>query len=444
MVPAAFALGATLLPAQTQWLAANPGTSPAPRGNRAMAYDSTRGRVVLFSGYAIPVSAETWEWDGANWALVTAASAPAARINHALAFDFARSLVVLFGGDTGGGTCQGDTWTWDGAVWVQRSPATSPSPRNQHAMGGAPGDRLVMFGGHDGSSVVADTWEWDGTDWTLRNPANSPSARYAHAMAYDSGRGRSVLFGGDSGPGFLLAETWEWDGSNWIRAIPVVAPGPRVNFAMAFDSARSRIVLFGGQSPVGLLADTWEWDGSTWIQRLTPMTPQARRVAGLAFDTSRGRTVIFGGQGAGSLLGDTWEYGPVHPAAYVATGSGCSAAAATPVLAATASAPLPWLGSTFTLRVTQLPVGAQFAPFLVLGFSNPNRPLPWLPCVQRVDGEAFLVPASGGAAGFDLNIPADPAILGTMFHAQVAVLDAVGQPLLHALSNGMMGTVGGR
>jgi hypothetical protein len=38
-----------------------------------------------------------------------------------------------------------------------------------------------------------------------------------HAMAYDSVRGRVVLYGGSDGES-NLADPWEWDGRRWIRA----------------------------------------------------------------------------------------------------------------------------------------------------------------------------------------------------------------------------------
>ena len=44
-------------------------------------------------------------------------------------------------------------------------------------------------------------------------------------------------------------------------------PSRRVNSRAAFDSKRGRVVLFGGQSDdpnegvQGILGDTWEWDG---------------------------------------------------------------------------------------------------------------------------------------------------------------------------------------
>src|SRR4029077_4490065 len=53
-------------------------------------------------------------------------------------------------------------------------------------------------------------------------------------------------------------------------------PGPRSNSAAAFDSSRGRLVLYGGQNGSTILGDTWEWDGTSWTSPPTfppPPTP---------------------------------------------------------------------------------------------------------------------------------------------------------------------------
>src|SRR5206468_11025348 len=102
----------------------------------------------------------------------------------------------------------------------------------------------------------------------------SPSARWASAMAYDSARGRTVLFGGTNAAD--LDDTWEWDGSQWLRATPAVSPPARRQHAMAYDIARDRVVLFGGFGGGNRFADTWEWDGSQWTNPKPQLSPPAR------------------------------------------------------------------------------------------------------------------------------------------------------------------------
>jgi hypothetical protein len=48
--------------------------------------------------------------------------------------------------------------------------------------------------------------------WTQRS-GFGPAPRGSHSMAYDSNRGRVVLFGGISADGRFFGDTWEWDGS---------------------------------------------------------------------------------------------------------------------------------------------------------------------------------------------------------------------------------------
>src|SRR5262252_1416508 len=81
--------------------------------------------------------------------------------------------------------------------------------------------------------------------WTQRS-AIGPAPRASHAMAFDSKRGRVVLFGGRSVEGnHFFGDTWEWDGSYWTQ-LDDVGPAPRINHAMAYDGARGVTLLFGG------------------------------------------------------------------------------------------------------------------------------------------------------------------------------------------------------
>jgi len=91
------------------------GAGPAARYEHSLAFDGTRGKVVLFGGRADDFSplGDTWEWDGTSWTEVTIGSRPPARSQHALTYDSARRRVVLFGGNTSGADSGGaleDTW----------------------------------------------------------------------------------------------------------------------------------------------------------------------------------------------------------------------------------------------------------------------------------------------------------------------------------------------
>ncbi|MBL9078383.1 MAG: hypothetical protein JNL08_12810 [Planctomycetes bacterium] len=143
---------------------------------------------------------------------------------------------------------------------------------------------------------------------TWASPSVRPDARSRHAMAYDSARGRTVLFGGYRAGVGNLADTWEWDGTGWIRCTPPVSPPARSMHVMAFDSARGVTVLFGGIG-ANYLTDTWEWNGSTWTQVLTANAPPTLEGPTMAYHagTNPG-CILFGGLGAFTYSSGTYRY----------------------------------------------------------------------------------------------------------------------------------------
>lgn len=241
----------------------------------------------------------------------------AGRTNHALAYDHARGIVVLFGGMDAMGSVRADTWEWDGAAWSQRFPRTVPPPRHGGAMAyDTLRQRCVLVGGHGTTAALGDTWAWDGTDWTPL-AATGPDARGMHAVAYDQGRDRLVLFGGDRGGGQSnLGDTWEWDGAQWTRLLPAGSPPPRYATAMAYDAARQRVVLAGGLSVSGqnfaFLDDTYEWDPVVGAWSSGARLPSATRGHGMAYDAILGGVLVLavGVSGRLSLLrydGTGWQ-----------------------------------------------------------------------------------------------------------------------------------------
>ena len=97
------------------------------------------------------------------------------------------------------------------------------------------------------TTLAAQAPKW--IDRTPSSPLMSPSPRSGHAMAYDASRAEVILFGGVRGGSINNAfnETWLWNGMTWINRSPVNSsdsPPGRYNTAMAYDSLRGRVVLF--------------------------------------------------------------------------------------------------------------------------------------------------------------------------------------------------------
>lgn len=268
-----------------------------------MVYDSRRKRlVVLDPGLDMPGA--TWEHDGTGWTQVAAPDkSPPGRSGFALAYDSARGKVVLFGGRRTSAYHLDDTWEWDGTSWQKIAvTGTVPIRRGGHRMVyDTQRRRTVLFGGSNGAGPLSDTWKYDGTRWTEAKPATQPPARVDAAMAYDEARGRLVMYGGIGAGSAWLSDTWEYNGTAW-RPMAVGAQKGSLGVAMAYDSVRQRVVAFGGDYSLGpgptyQSDETWEYDGTGWQEIPIPggIRPPDRTNSMMAFDAARGRIVLYGG-----------------------------------------------------------------------------------------------------------------------------------------------------
>ncbi len=168
----------------------------------------------------------------------------------------------------------------------------------------------MVFGG----TFLDDTWEFDGTDWAQRTVTGPPYR--STTMAYDPVRHQAVIYGGEGDE--IYGDTWAWSGTEWAQ-VDQGGSGPPLmdEMAMAFDSARGKLVMFGGRDDLNYdLNDQWEWNGSQW-RSVAPhgaAWPTERSGASLVFDSARGCLVMFGGgvftASASTFLAETWEYCP--------------------------------------------------------------------------------------------------------------------------------------
>lgn len=167
-------------------------------------------------------------------------------------------------------------------------------------------NRLILFGGNFGTSIMRDTWEWNGTDWNKVDSTTGPSNRQSLQMCYDEARGNILLFGGWTTPDNYFDDTWTWDGSNWIQHF-VSGPSARANHTMAYDNDRQRIVLFGGSYYQSIYHDTWEWNGTQW-ELVSNTGPSERIYPSMVYDDNAQKCLLFGGITTyfGQCLHDTW------------------------------------------------------------------------------------------------------------------------------------------
>jgi hypothetical protein len=421
---------------------------------RSLAYDTQNEMTLCFGGrrnLGGYIADDTWSWNGTAWSLLTPSNRPPPRAWSTLVPTTPGGSMFLFGGEDGQRRGMGDTWAWTGSNWQSLQPSLSlgPSPRYGHSAAYDPRrNRVVLFGGTDGTLFLGDTWEWDGAAWTLHTPSTSPVARRGAYMAWHGGRGRVILFGGGDLASLYLNDTWEWDGTNWIPVTTASSPAPRRSGHMTYDAARDRCVLFGGQTTASIrLADVWEFDGVDWLPRATTQSPTPRIYAPLAYDARRRQVVLFGGSHGSHGLADTWTLEPQFPASFTAYGSGCPGSNGVPQLAATPGQ-LPWLGTTLGLTVT--PVPGAFFVFLGasrtswLGLPLPlDLGFPGLPgCALAASPDVTLAGVGNGGVGqLALQIPARPEFLGAVLFTQALLPDAA---VVAVVSNGGEFRLGGR
>lgn len=272
---------------------------------------------------------DTWTWDGTIWTPHVTPIAPDARYGASMAFDTTRGQMLLFGGagTLDLGADHNDTWAWDGTAWTKLNTPTAPPVRYIAGMAyHAAAQRMVLVGGLDNRGNRSDVWVLNGTTWVRDEAAGARlGERFGPSMTYDPVRQRVVLFGGKYSPGPKIPSegTWTWDGSRWdllpFAPTPTFqdgsqGPATRRIANMVYDENRHQVVLTGGyyddySTGYGMVNDTWSWDGTTWTERV----PRSRKAFGLAHDVARGELVLFGGSdtdrfggSAGTqVLGDT-------------------------------------------------------------------------------------------------------------------------------------------
>src|SRR5262249_15692286 len=150
------------------------GTSPSPRTSQTAVYDPVRDRMLVFGGagvvYTNDVFALTLAGTPAWSQLTPAGTPPSPRNGHAAIYDPLRDRMLVFGGFDG--SLRNDVW----ALSLSGTPAwnllntgvAAPGPRTNHtAIYDAVGDRMVVFGGFDGSRrndawalALAGTPQW--------------------------------------------------------------------------------------------------------------------------------------------------------------------------------------------------------------------------------------------------------------------------------------------
>lgn len=339
------AVTATLLaqsPNLNWQLEANPPSRTAP----ALVHHEALGKSVLFGGVEGDYLADTWTWDGA-WQRVETAVAPSPRSNVAMAYDSTRDRLVLFGGRNRTSVL-GETWVFDGTAWTQLAPPVSPPATHRHRMCYDPvRDRVIVKGGNRtlfGASTD-ELWEFDGNTWQLM-PQGAGAPSTGTSMVYDAARAETLLW--------TAFDLYAWNGSSWTQRSSAGLPSPST-CQLQYDPVTQRVLVTNPFYNAGLQAGTYAYEGQgwtlidatppgsgifrtmsfdpveqrwlgfqdaafnadtqshTWVladgawQRVQVGLPPGRRNAAMAYDRHRRRLVVHGGANGALSRDDLYE-----------------------------------------------------------------------------------------------------------------------------------------
>ena len=192
-----------------------------------------------------------------------------------------------------------------------RNLQTKPAGRSEHATN-VHGNKLIMFGGDDGTSKKQDTWSLNLQTkvWTEVQVSTKPGSRSGHtSVLYD---GKMIVFGGYDGTN-RLDDLWELnlDSMSWSEATISGSTKPAKRDSMTSSISGKKMFVFGGDTG-SVVNDLWELNLETYSwNQLTPSgaKPEIRRKH--AAITYNGVLFIMGGWiGSTGASNDLWSYNP--------------------------------------------------------------------------------------------------------------------------------------
>jgi hypothetical protein len=159
------------------------GTSPLQRCLHTASYDAVNHRMIMYGGQNMGPRDDIWAFDltAHTWTELTPSVRPLGRWFAASVYDAANHRLTVFGGDRGaaggGRTNEVQLFHLDRNEWQELVVAgTNPTPRDGASAIYLPGeDRMVVFGGFDGSTWLDEVWSLDSLSEVVGVPEPEPA-----------------------------------------------------------------------------------------------------------------------------------------------------------------------------------------------------------------------------------------------------------------------------
>ena len=192
----------------------------------------------------------------------------------------------------------------------------------------AANNRMIIFGGFNGTATLNDVWELSNANglggtpaWTQLSPSGSPPTDpLASSAVYDPGNNIMTVFGGQI-LGFTATNgVWTLSHANglggtplWTNIVANGAPGSpskRAGHSAIYDMANNRMTIFGGESPaqaakglntgfndVWVLANANGLGGTPAWTKLKPtgLPPGGRFAHTAVYDATDNLMIVFAG-----------------------------------------------------------------------------------------------------------------------------------------------------
>ena len=309
-----------------QWRKLNPtGTPPSARTTHLAFFDATGNRMIIHGGYDGADKNDTYALDVATryseaWTTLSpTGTAPTARSQAAGAWKNSARKAYIQGGLVGAGDYRNDLFELDltttNGAWTQLkaedAAGNPPSRADASMIFDITNNRLLIFGGYDGTNRLNDLWRWDvaGASFAEVADGTPPGVRQMHVAVYDENNPRMIIWGGRNGTASsnYLSEIWELNTTSgseaWTdrsQAAGEKIPGTRSS-AACFDAVNKIMVIFGGEDSAlaqhkhayfidlatsgsapmyGALHNNWLW---------------GRDAHGYAYNPDRDESLVFGG-----------------------------------------------------------------------------------------------------------------------------------------------------